>query len=362
MEASNTYSTDGSLFQEFLAMLGELAHPRLMRQIQYIKVENEILRSKCPKRITTTADEKYRLLKYGLPLGGKLKKLISVVHYATFRRWVTDDSTRKSANKDRRGRPRITSKEIVDLIIRMAKENLSWGYPHIRAELQKLFKNIPSRNTVKAILKRHGIPTAPKRNHDTWAAYIKRTFETLWACDFFTKTVWTALGPRVFHVLFFINIRTRKVHIAGITKHPNKAWAAETAKTLGFLNESSGNGGKLLIRDRDTKFTKEFGEIIKSYGTEIKMIPYKSPNLNPYAESWVSTVKRECLDYFAAFGKAHFEYLVLEFVKYYNTVRPHSGMADKPLEKIETKLEGEIKCESLLGGVLKNYYRSDPKN
>ena len=113
-----------------------------------------------------------------------------------------------------------------------------------------------------------------------------------------------------------------------------------------------------MLRDRDTKFTKEFDEIIKSQGIEIKMVPYKSPNLNPYAESWVSTVKRECLDYFVAFGKEHFEYLVREYVKYYDTVRPHSGIGDKALQE-KSKFDGEIKSEAMLGGLIKRYYR-DP--
>ncbi len=250
----------------------------------------------------------------------------------------------------------MTLREMTDVILAMARENPAWGFARIRAELQKLFKHIPSRNTVKAILRRHGLPPAPNRNEDTWDAYLKRTFETLWACDFFTKTVWTVLGPRVFHVLFFINVRTRKVHIAGITRHPKKEWMVQTAKTLGFLS-SDGNGKKLLVRDRDTKFTKEFDEIIGSYGIEIKKIPYRSPNLNPYAESWVSTIKREGLNYFTVFGLSHLEYLVQEYVRYYNTVRPHSGMNGKPLIETETKLDGEIKCQSLLGGLVKHFCR-----
>ncbi len=309
------------------------------------------------KRITTTADEKYRLLKYGLPLGGRLKNLIGIVHYSTFRRWATSGDPKEDI-KDRRGRPRTTPQEMVDLILRMAKENLGWGYPRIRAELQKLFKYIPARNTVKAILVRHGIPPAPKRNLDTWDAYIKRTFETLWACDFFTKTVWTALGPRAIYVLFFINIRTRKVHIAGITQHPNKEWMQKTAKSLGYLSGDGGPGRKLLVRDRDRKFTQEFDEILGRSGIEVRKIPYRSPNLNPYAESWVSTVKRECLNYFAVFGMAHFEYLVREYVKYYDTERPHSGLNDRPLMDVESKFEGEIQSRPILGGLVKQFYRA----
>jgi len=132
-----------SLFQEFWVTLGQLVHSDLMRQIEYLKVENKILRSKCSKRITTTADEKYLLLKYGLPLGGKIKKIINIVNYSSFRRWASDDPTSKGKSQDRRGRPRITPQEMVDLIIRMAKENLGWGYPRIRAELNKLYSYIP---------------------------------------------------------------------------------------------------------------------------------------------------------------------------------------------------------------------------
>ncbi len=354
---TNTFcGAEGFLPEGFLGLLGRMVYPDLMRQMEFLKVEHEILRSKCPERITTTADEKYRLLKYGLPLGGALKKTISIVHYSTFRRWAAGDP--RVLKKDRRGRPRTTPKEIVDLIVRMAKENLSWGYPRICAELKKLFDYIPARNTVKAILKRHGIPSAPNRNLDTWDAYLKRTFETLWACDFFTKTVWTALGPKAFYVLFFINIRTRRVHIAGITKHPNKEWIGKTAKSLRFLSENVGKGRSLLIRDRDTKFTREFDEIIGSHGFEIKMLPFRSPNLNAYAERWVGTVKRECLNNFTAFGVSHFEYLVREFVEYYNTTRPHSGMDGRTLAEGEPKPGGEVRCNALLGGLVKDFYRA----
>jgi len=326
-----------------------------MRQIEYLRIENHILRTKCPKRITTTAAEKYQLLKHGLPLGGKIKKLISIVTYSTFRRWATDKLTDKGKNKDRRGRPRILSMEMIAMIIRMAKENPGWGYPRIRSELNKLFTRIPARNTVKAILLKNGIPSAPERNKDTWDAYIKRTFETLWACDFFTKTVWTAVGPKLFYILFFINIRTRKVHIAGMTHRPKKQWIIEKMEqTKDIFKEPGKNGKKLLIRDRDKKYPKEFDEIIKATGMEVKKLPYKSPNLNPYAEAWIGTIKRECLSYFFAFGKRHLKYLVEEYVEYYNTLRPHSGKPPNPT----ANEKGTIRKKSSLGGLLSHYYRN----
>lgn len=340
------YSTTGAVVQELLAHIGHLVKPDLIREIEYLKIENQILRSKCPKRITTTPEEKYRLLRYGLALNGRIKKVINIVDYSTFRRWALSDQPKNI--KDRRGRPGSIAKEIKDLIIQMAKDNPAWGYPRIRAELQKLFINIPSRNTVKAILRSHGLPCAPKRNIHTWDAYMKRTFRTLWACDFFSKTVWTLLGPKAFYILFFINIRTRQVRIAGITQRPNKKWMADIAKNLHL----SVNGKTVLIRDRDTKFTKEFDRGLSKTGLEIKILPYRSPNLNSYAESWVSTIKRECLDYFAVFGRDHLVYLVRQYTDYFNGVRPHSGRTPDP-----PVTEGKIHSHSILGGLITTYER-----
>jgi transposase InsO family protein len=109
---------------------------------------------------------------------------------------------------------------------------------------------------------------------------------------------------------------------------------------------------KLLIRDRDKKYPKMFDEIFQFHNTRVKKLPYRRPNLNPYAESWVSLIKRECIDKFFIFGQSHFEYLVREYTSYYNEKRPHSGLGNLPPEPV-----GNIKCESRLGGVLKHYYR-----
>ena len=203
-------------------------------------------------------------------------------------------------------------------------------------------------------MRQNGLDPAPKRANDSWDAYIKRHFETLWACDFFTKTIWTAMGPKLFHVLFFLNIRTRKVHIAGITEKPKKEWVTEVSKSVSFLFKDKTK--KLPIRDGDGKFPKEFNSIFKDCNTKVKKIPYRSPNLNPYAEGFVGTIKRECTDHFFVFSERHFEYLVREYVKYYNTKRPHSGRDNRPLEYQSDKSNGKLKCDSRLGGMIKHYY------
>ncbi len=287
--SSTQYSPTSSwVFQEFLTMLGKMVQSDLVRQIQYLKVENQILRSKAGKRVTTTTSEKRRLVKFGLPLGGKIKDVVSIVSYSTFRRWVNDGVSGKGKKRPKRGRPRKTTQEIIDLVVRLAREN-NWGYGRIMGELKKLDIISLSRNTVKNILIENGIDPVPKRAEDTWDAFIKRHFETLWACDFFTKTVWTALGPKTFHALFFINILTREVHIAGITHHPSKEWVAKQAKTVSFLFEDSKS--KLIIRNCDSKYSDEFDKIFKQYNAKVKKLPYRAPNLNPYAEGWIGTIK-----------------------------------------------------------------------
>ena len=351
MYCTGTYSTNNGLFQEFLAMLGKMVHSKLVRQIEYLKVENQILRSKAGKRISLTHDERQRLLKFGLALGADIKRLISIVNYSTFRRWVRGKKSNKLASE--RGRPK-TAQDVRELVVRLAREN-HWGYTRILGELKKLRITMLSRNTIKNILREHGLLPANKRAEDTWDKFVKRHFKTLWACDFFTKTVWTMFGPKTFHVLFFIHVHTRKVHIAGFTKHPTQQWVTNKTKTISFLFDDGKK--KLLIRDRDKKYPKEFDELLRQYNVKVRKIPYKSPNLNPYAEGWVGTIKRECLDHFVVFGERHFKYLVKEYVKYYNTVRPHSGLDNMPIDYRTRKTTGKIKCTSRLGGVLRHYYR-----
>ena len=338
------------VFQHFLAVLGKMVHADLVRQNEYLMVENKILRSKLGKQVRTTYPEKIKLIRYGLPIGGNIKKLISIVDYSTFRRWIKDLNSGMLQSK-RLGRPRKTSKEIIELIIRMATDNLDWGYGRIMGELKKLGIK-KGRTTIKHIMIENGLDPAPKRYEDSWDAYIKRTFKTLYACDFFAKTIWTPLGIKTIFVLFFINIRTREVHIAESTYNPTPEWVLNKSEKIADLLKND-DSKKLLIRDGDGKYPKKFDSIFEEYNTTVKTIPYKSPNLNPYAEGFVGTIKRECLDKFFIFGKDHFDFLIREYVDYYNTDRPHSGLDNETVSSATI----EIKCKSKLGGLINHYYR-----
>ncbi|MCK5606179.1 integrase core domain-containing protein [Candidatus Pacearchaeota archaeon] len=353
--SSITFTKNCSGFSEIINILGKFVYSDIIRQIEYLKVENTILRSKLGIRIKTTKSEKRKLIKYGKPLKNSLKELISIASYSTFRRWVKIQENFTESNP-KVGRPRITTEEIRQLIIQMASDN-AWGYTRILGELKKLRIKSFSRNTVRNILIEYGFNPAPKRGKDTWNDFINRHFETLWACDFFTKTVWTILGPKTFYILFFINVNTRKVFIAGLTQNPTQEWVIDHTKAIAHIFETDKESDIILVRDGDKKFSKEFNTALKEYDVNVFKIPFRAPNMNPYAEGWVGTVKRECLNHFIVLGVSHLKHLITEFVDFYNTVRPHSSLKNNPLDYLPDKNDGEIKCDSELGGVLRHYYR-----
>ena len=117
------------------------------------------------------------------------------------------------------------------------------------------------------------------------------------------------------------------------------------------------NGKRLLIRDRDTKFSEKFDELFKGAGFSVQKTAFMSPNMNSYAESWVGTIKRECLNHFIVFVERHLRYLIKEYVEHYNITRPHPSMDNMPLEYRSHKTTGQIKCQSKLGGIIRHYYR-----
>ncbi len=357
MPVTVSYTTTQGLFQALFQLLGKAVQSDLVRQIEYLRVENQVLRSKLTKRVIVSPSERRRLLRFGRVLGQDLKTCLSIVSYQTFQKWVRESRHSKSISRKRRGRPR-TLKEVEALIIRFATENPGWGYSRILAELKKLGIQRLSRNTVKNILKAHGFDPAPKRGEDSWDAFLKRHLETLWACDFFTKTVWTLLGPKTFHALFFLHVRSRKVYLAGITDQPTQDWTLQHTQKARLPFGGTRDRPALLIRDRDKKFSAAFDAFFQARHTQVKPIPFRSPNLNPYAEGWVGTIKRECLDHFIVFGERHLRYLVREYLGYYNTERAHPVLATH--HRWAAPILGppkKLRCRQRLGGLVRGYER-----
>jgi putative transposase len=261
------------------------------------------------------------------------------------RKWTFKQPTRV-------GRP-PTSTELRDLVIRLAQEN-DWGYDKIKGELQKLGYKL-DRTTVKNILKRAGLVPAPERRRSlNWRTFLNHYKQQLLACDFFTVET---LGLQTLYVLFFIELGTRRVHLAGCTSNPTSAWVSQQARQLCWQWEERAPF-RFLIHDRDSKFTTAFDTVFQSRGIEIIHTAYRAPNMNAFAERWVRSVREECLDRVLIVNERHLRSVLKEYVLYYNTRRPHQGLAQQcpiPIELMPP--EGVVQRRDLLGGVLHDYHR-----
>jgi transposase InsO family protein len=200
------------------------------------------------------------------------------------------------------GRPPL-GQELQQLIVRLARENLRWGYQRIQGELLHLGVRV-SATAIRTTLRRHGLDPAPRRAATTWRAFLRHQAVGIVACDFFTvDTVWL----RRLYVLFFIELDTRRVHLAGVTASPGAAWVTQQARNLLLMLAERGRLLRYLLRDRDAKFCRGFDDVLRAEGAEIVLTPVQAPRANAYAERWVGTVRAECLDWLLILGRGHLE-------------------------------------------------------
>ena len=182
---------------------------------------------------------------------------------------------------------------------------------------------------------------------------------SIYATDFTTVEVWTRSGLVTFYVLAVMHLKTRRVHIAGITPSPNAVWMRQVCRSLtdcedGFLKDASH-----LIVDRDTSFLTMRKYVEQNTDTRIVLLPPKSPNLNAYMERWFRSLKSECLDRMIFFRRRSLELAVAEYVAHYHAERNHQGLGNELIEPDEEvgSVTGKIECRERLGGLLKYYHR-----
>jgi transposase InsO family protein len=221
----------------------------------------------------------------------------------------------------RPGRP-PTGVETQRTIIRLARENPTWGYRRIHGELARLGITIAA-STVWATLKKAGIDPAPGRAAESWTTFLRTQAAGVVACDFFCVDT---VVLRRYYVLFFIELDTRRVHFAGITTNPTGAWTTQAARNLlmGYDRQI-----RFLIRDGAGQFITAFDDVFRSDGaTTIRTPPY-TPVANSYAERWVGTVRRELLDRTLVWNRGQLERLLRDYVEHYNTHRPHRSLEQR---------------------------------
>jgi putative transposase len=260
------------------------------------------------------------------------------------------------------GRPR-TMKTIVDLIVRMALENRSWGYTRIRGALANLGHEV-GRGTIANILREHGIEPAPERDrHTRWSTFLKAHWECVRATDFLSVEVHTLKGLITHYILFFIDIPSRSVHIAGITPHPDSRWMTQIAHNLTDIEVGFLRGTQYLILDRDTKYSAEFRAALVRDGIHLIRLPPRSPNLNALAERFVRSIKSECLNRMILFGMDSLQHAISQFMSHYHAERNHQGFENRLLHPAPAPAPAILPSQPVrqrqrLGGMLNYYYRA----
>jgi transposase InsO family protein len=353
-------------WQILVAAVAGWVNSELRDVIAYIMEENRVLKEQLDRhrgrrRILLTDDQRRRLAAKAKKIGRKaLDEVGCIFTPDTILRWYARLIAMKydGSGKRRVGRPR-KPREIRDLILRMARENLSWGYTRILGALKNLGHRI-SRSTVRNVMLEHGLDPSPGRARGmSWAEFLAAHWEQIAAADFFTVEVMTLRGLVRYSILFVIRLSTRRVEIAGIAPDPGGEWMKQVARNLTDAATGFVLGMKYFIHDRDPVFTKEFRNILKSAGVQPKKLPAQSPNLNAFAERFVLSIKSECLSRMIFFSEAALRRAVTEYVAHYHEERNHQGLGNELIDPAvdSPTARGPVECRRRLGGLLKFYRR-----
>ena len=330
--------------------------------IEYLREENRVLREQLgTRRLRFTDDQRRRLAAKAKLVGRRvLDEITDLVTPDTLLAWHRKLIANKYDGSSKRGpgRPRI-AKEIEELVVRMAQENGDWGYRRILGAMSNLGHSL-ARGTIANILKKHGLEPAPDRiRKTTWKEFLSQHWELIVAADFFTVEVWTRRGLQRYIVLFFIELSTRRVEVAGIASVANGLWMSQIARNISDSVEGILIGKRYLIHDRDPLFTAEFLGILADSGVKSVKLPPRSPNLNAYAERFVRTIKESCLNRMILFGEDSLRKSVQEFTAHYHLERNHQGLSNRLIIRppAEPAMTGAIQQRQRLGGMLNYYYR-----
>ena len=274
----------------------------------------------------------------------------------TLLRWHRELVKRKWTYPAKRtGRPPMDP-EICELICRMARENPRWGCVRIQGELCGLGIRVGA-TTIRSLLRRSGLGPAPRRSGPSWSEFLRAQAEGILACDFFTvETIFL----KTLHVLFFIEVGTRRAHVTGATTNPDGTFVTQQARNLAFDREDARAPVRFLVRDRDHKFSRSFDEVFKTEGAKVILTPVRSPKANAFAERWVRTVRAELLDWTLVLGRRHLDRALGTYVEHYNSHRPHRGLdlasPNAPLLHPSAARTEDVRRRDVLSGLIHEYH------
>jgi transposase InsO family protein len=345
-----------------IAVAGWMNHHQL-EMIDYLREENRVLRELLAgRRLRLNDDQRRRLAARAKGLGRKiLAELATIVTPETLLAWHRKLIAEQYDGSGKRGVGRPpTDDDVENLVVRMAEENCGWGYRRIQGALSNL-GHVLARSTIAEILKRRGMEPAPERKRKTtWKEFLNRHWEQIVATDFFTVEVWTRRGLQRIVVLFFIDLATRKVEIAGVASVANGLGMSQIGRNVTDAMEGVLRGKRYLIHDRDPLFTREFVGPLEGIGIAAVPLPPRSPNLNAYAERFVRSIKESCLDRMIWFSEEALRKGIQEFVLHYHHERNHQGLGNRLIlpETAQANAAGAVLRRERLGGMLNYYYRA----
>jgi putative transposase len=346
----------------FIGLTGWI-NRRQQETIEYLQTENHVLREKLGNGpIRLNRDQRRRLAIQGKVLGRKrLLEIGSIFTPDTILRWHRLLVAQKWDYRHRRnpsGRPPI-GEDIIQLVVQMAQQNPTWSYDRIQGALANLGNKI-SPTAISNILKEHGIDLAPQRKKQTpWKTFLSLHWDVLGAMDFTTLEVWTKQGLTTFYLLFVLEQSTRKVQLAGCTRHPDESWMLQIARNLTDLEEGFLRSKRYVLIDRDTKYSHDFRQQLELAGPKCLRLPPRSPNLNPHIERFFRALKEDYLDRRIFFGEESLRTALREYLSHYHQERNHQGLDNKLIEPgVEVgRAIGQVKCRERLGGMLRYYFR-----
>ena len=337
------------VWARMLAYITGTVDQELLLRNEYLAVENRILRAQIKGRLLLSDAEKATLAEIAHRLGRKaLEGLAAVAKPDTLLAWYRKlIATQFDGSKFRKSRGRARVDEETE---RLANENPGWGYDRIVGAMANLGLRL-SDQTVGNILRRHDIPPAPRRKQATsWKDFIRAHLAVLVATDFFTVEVLTLRGLISYYVLFFIHLESRRICLAGVTRHPNQEWMEQMARNVTMEDSGFLIDRKYLLHDHDSKYCSSFRQVIEAGSVKTLALPPRSPNLNAYAERWVRSVREECLAKLILLGEGSLRRALRHYEAHYHEGRNHQGKNNALLFPLPTQaVRGEqekVRCGS----------------
>src|SRR6266545_1997065 len=357
MSASLVYQ----LLRQILQMLTQLARDGGAKDVELLVLRHEVavLRRQVHRPKLQPAD---RVVLAALSrLLPRARWSIFFVTPATLLRWHRQLLARHwTYPPSRAGRPPVDH-GVRAIVLRLARENPSWGHRRIQGELVGLGYRIAA-STVGKILHQAGVDPAPRRSGPTWRQVLTAQAKSILACDLFTVDT---VSLKRLYVLFFIDLATRRVHLAGVTAHPTGTWVAQQAHNLLMDLSDRADRLRFLLRDRDSKFSAAFDAVFTAVDIKIIRIPPQAPQANAAAERWVGTIRRECTDQMLIAGERHLRAVLTEYTSHHNGHRPHRALAQRPPNPSPLAVEPpatRVQRRSVLSGLINEYSQAAAPN